>query len=134
MAVENIETISFVLVSPSQLIALNVVSIFFFSNFCKMFEERFASVKTYPRVVAMLGKIMPDPFAIPYILILTLPILHSSIASFGTKSVVIIPNEAFIHIYLFCVYLIFLIKSGMLCFIFSFGKVSPIVPVHPKRI
>ena len=33
-AVENIETISFVLVSPSQVMALNVVSIFFLNNLC----------------------------------------------------------------------------------------------------
>ena len=38
-------TISFVLVSPSQLIALNVVSIFFLSNFFNMPEEILASVK-----------------------------------------------------------------------------------------
>ena len=74
MAVENIETISLVLVSPSQLIALNVVSIFFLSSLCKIFEERSASVKIYPKVVAIFGKIIPDPFAIPYILILIFPI------------------------------------------------------------
>ena len=36
--------------------------------------------------------------------------------------------------YLFCVYFILLINSGILFFIFSSGKVSPIVPVQPKII
>ena len=63
--VEKIETISFVLVSPSQVIALNVVSIFFLSNLLKISFERSASVKIYPNVVAIFGKIIPDPFAIP---------------------------------------------------------------------
>ena len=43
--VEKIVTISFVLVSPSQLIALKVFWIFFFKIFFKTFEERSASVK-----------------------------------------------------------------------------------------
>ena len=44
--VEKIETISFVLVSPSQLIALKVVLIFFFNSLVKTSFERSASVKT----------------------------------------------------------------------------------------
>jgi len=44
------------------------------------------------------------------------------------------PSAAFIQIDLFCLYLIFLIKSGIFFFIFSVGNISPIVPVHPKRI
>ena len=63
--VAKIETISFVLVSPSQEIALNVFEIFFFNNFLRTFEEIDASVKTNPKVVAILGKIIPEPFAIP---------------------------------------------------------------------
>src|SRR6056300_1010012 len=45
-AVEKIETISFVLVSPSQLIALNVDSIFLFKNFLRISLDKLASVKT----------------------------------------------------------------------------------------
>ena len=56
---------SLVLVSPSQLIALNVVSMFFFNSFFKIPDERSASVKIYPKVVAIFGKIIPEPFAIP---------------------------------------------------------------------
>ena len=51
----------------------------------------------------------------------------------------IFPNMAttlgyvFIQVNLFCVYLIFLINSGIFFLIFSVGYFSPIVPVHPKR-
>ena len=65
LPVEKIDTISLVLVSPSQVIALNVVLIFKFSICFKIEEEIFASVKINPKVVAIFGKIMPDPFAIP---------------------------------------------------------------------
>src|SRR6056300_1804592 len=44
--VEKIETISLVLVSPSQLIALKVVLIFFFNNLFKISFERSVYVKT----------------------------------------------------------------------------------------
>ena len=63
--VANKLTISFVLVSPSQLIALNVVSIFFFKSFFNIFDDIFASVNIYPSVVAIFGKIIPDPLATP---------------------------------------------------------------------
>ena len=45
LLVENIVTISFVLVSPSQLIALNVLEIFLVKSFFKISLEIFASVK-----------------------------------------------------------------------------------------
>jgi len=45
LRVEKIQTISFVLVSPSQVIALKVVAIFFFNNFFNISFERSASVK-----------------------------------------------------------------------------------------
>ena len=63
--VEKIVTISFVLVSPSQLIALKVLCIFFFKIFFNIFEEISASVKIYAKVVPIFGKIIPDPFARP---------------------------------------------------------------------
>ena len=44
-AVANIETMSFVLVSPSQLMALNDVCIFLFNNLLNTLEEISASVK-----------------------------------------------------------------------------------------
>ena len=99
--VENIVIISLVLVSPSQVIALKVVEIFFCNNFLKIVEERFASVNINPSVVAIFGYIMPEPFAIPYILMSSFPILHSSIDIFGLRSVVRIPIAAFVQIYLF---------------------------------
>ena len=55
-------------------------------------------------------------------------------ASLGIKSVVKIPIAAFIQIYLFWVYFIFLIKSGIEEEILSLGNFSPIVPVHAKII
>ena len=63
--VENIETISFVLVSPSQDIALKVFVIFFLRSCFKIPDDRLASVKINPKVVAIFGKIIPEPFAIP---------------------------------------------------------------------
>ena len=44
------------------------------------------------------------------------------------------PNAAFIHKYLVCVYLIFSIKLGIDRLILSVGNVSPIVPVDPNKI
>ena len=63
LPVENIETMSFVLVSPSHVIALKVVLIFRLSICFKIDEEILASVKINPKVVAIFGKIIPDPFA-----------------------------------------------------------------------
>ena len=63
--VAKIETISFVLVSPSQEIALNVFEIFFFNNFLRTIEEIDASVSKNPNVVAILGNVCPEPFAMP---------------------------------------------------------------------
>ena len=63
--VEKRTTISLVEVSESTVIALKVVSIFFFNNLFKTREGISASVNIYPSVVAMFGKIIPDPLAIP---------------------------------------------------------------------
>ena len=92
---------SLVLVSPSQEIALKVVSILSLRIFFKIDDDKFASVKTNPSVVAMFGNIIPEPLAIPYTFIDVLPILHSDIANLGFMSVVLIPDAAFIHINLF---------------------------------
>ena len=101
LPVENIETMSFVLVSPSHVIALKVVLIFRLSICFKIDEEILASVKINPKVVAIFGKIIPDPFATPYIFTLEPAILHSAIDNFGLVSVVIIPRAALIQINLF---------------------------------
>ena len=65
LPVAKIVAMSFVLVSPSHVIALKVVEIFFFNNFFKISFEIFASVKMYTNVVAIFGCIIPEPFAIP---------------------------------------------------------------------
>ena len=53
--------------SPEELkdSTLNVLAIFFFNNFCNIFVGIDASVKTNPKVVAIFGYIIPDPFAKP---------------------------------------------------------------------
>ena len=56
---------SFVLVSPSQEIALKVVSIVSLSIFFKIDDDKFASVNKKPNVVAILGNIIPEPLAMP---------------------------------------------------------------------
>ena len=76
--VANILTISFVDVSLSTVIELNVVEVTFFKIAFKKTEGIFASVNTNANMVAMLGAIIPEPFAIPEILIILFPILHSS--------------------------------------------------------
>ena len=78
----------------------------------------------YPNMATTLG----------YIFTFDEPILVSVIATFGFKSVVIIPIAAFIQINLFCVYFIFSTNSINDDLIFSNGNFSPIVPVQPKRI
>ena len=90
LLVENTKTISLVEVSPSTLIALKVFSTFFFKIEFKTGWEILASVKIKPSMVPILGKIIPEPFAIPEILT-TLPfILKVSNAIFAIVSVVII--------------------------------------------
>ena len=63
--VAKIDTMSFVLVSPSQEIALKVVSIVSLSIFFKIDDDKFASVNINPNVVAILGNIIPEPLAMP---------------------------------------------------------------------
>ena len=63
--VEKIEIISFVLVSPSHEIALNVFVIFFFNNLFKISFDKLASVNMYAKVVPIFGNIIPEPLATP---------------------------------------------------------------------
>ena len=55
---------SFVLVSPSQEIALKVVSIVSLSIFFKIDDDKFASVNTNPNVVAILGNMKNESIEI----------------------------------------------------------------------
>ena len=112
-------TISFVEVSPSTVMELNVVATTFFNIAFKNTAGMLASVKINANIVAILGAIIPEPLAIPDILINLLPILHSSYASFGLVSVVIIALAALNQTNLVCSLLNFLTTSGILFFIFA---------------
>ena len=78
LPVAKIATISFVEVSPSTVIELNVVVATFLRIAFKNTEGIFASVNINDNIVAILGAIIPEPFAMPEILTNLLPILHSS--------------------------------------------------------
>ena len=75
---------------------------------------------------------MPDPLAMAEIFTNLFPILHSSYATLGLVSVVIIAVAALNHTYLVCSALNFFTNSGTLFFIFKYGKSSPIIPVEAK--
>ena len=99
--VANIATISFVEVSLSIVIALNVFAKTLFKYLFKVTEEISASVNMNENMVAKFGAIIPEPFAIPAILTFLSPNLISIKATFGLVSVVIIAEATFIQINLF---------------------------------
>ena len=59
-----------------------------------MSECKLALVKINPNIVAMSGAIMPEPLAIPMMLISTPSILHVLITTLGKVSVVLIACAA----------------------------------------
>src|SRR3990170_6303405 len=126
----RIKTVSFVLVSPSTVIILNDLSADSFSAIFKSLGEIAISVVIKDSIVASLGYIIPEPFAIPPILIDSLPYLYSTAATFETISVVIIASAASIP----PVLLNFLTRAGIPFLIFSIGRESPITPVDATRI
>ena len=76
--VEKIETISFVDWSLSTVIALKELATALFKRVLSKFEFISALVNMNDSIVARLGAIIPDPFAIPQILISSSPINTSS--------------------------------------------------------
>ena len=101
LLVAKSNTISFVEVSPSTEMALKVFSTFFCKKEFKTVEDIFASVKIKPSIVPILGKIIPEPLAIPAIftsLPFILKVEHDILA---IVSVVIIECAATTHLYLF---------------------------------
>ncbi len=70
-------TMSFVDVSPSTVIWLNETSVISLSAFLSACSSTAASVVTKPSIVAMLGWIMPEPFAAPPIVMMSPPITSS---------------------------------------------------------
>ena len=92
---------SFVEVSPSTEIALKVFSTLFRKKEFKSVEEIFASVKIKPSIVPMLGKIIPEPLAIPAIFTSLPLILKVEQDILAIVSVVIIVCAATTHLNLF---------------------------------
>ena len=88
-----------------------------------------ALVKMNDNIVAKLGAIIPEPFAIPQILINSSPTIISSYASFGFVSVVMMADAIFIQYILLCSVLNLSTKSGRRSLICSTGNSSPITPV-----
>ena len=78
LPVEKMTTISLVEVSPSTVMALNVVLATVLKIAFKKTEGIFASVNMKDNMVAIFGAIIPEPLAIPEIFTDLLPILHSS--------------------------------------------------------
>ena len=73
---------------------------------------------------------MPDPLAMPHILINSSPTIISSYATFGFVSVVMIADAIFNQYTLFCSGLSFSTRSESLSLILSTGNSSPMTPVE----
>ena len=114
--------------------ALKLLATDFFNNCFKIFELISAFVKIKDNIVARLGAIIPEPFAIPAILITLFPTLNSSYANFGLVSVVIIAEAIFTQINLFASSLSLATNVANELLIFSTGNSSPITPVEAKMI
>ena len=91
-----------------------------------------ALVNINDNIVARLGAIIPDPLAIPQILINSSPIIISSYATFGLVSVVIIAEVLFSQYILLCSDLNLSTRSCNLSLTCSTGNSSPITPVDAK--
>ena len=91
-----------------------------------------ALVKINESIVAKLGAIIPEPFAIPQILIKSSPTIISSEATLGLVSVVIIAEATLSQYILLCSPLNLSTNSCNLSLIFSAGNSSPITPVDAK--
>src|SRR6185369_5150175 len=85
---------SFVEVSPSTVIALNDRPAAFLVRRDKTFLETFASVATNASIVAMSGRIIPEPFAIPLTTASPVDSFTFRDAAFATVSVVMIASAA----------------------------------------
>ena len=76
------------------MIALNVSSTTAFSARCSNAGATAASVVTNPSIVAMIGSIMPEPFAMPPTRNVPAGLVISAETSFGNGSVVMIARAA----------------------------------------
>ena len=88
-----------------------------------------ASVATYPSMVAMLGRIIPDPLAIP-VMVTMLPLIRICLeTAFGTISVVMIDPAASNQLSDFRL----LIAVGSPAITFSRGSCSMMTPVEKGK-
>jgi hypothetical protein len=87
-------TVSFVEVSPSIVIALNVTSTASTSARCSTGGDTTASVVMKPSIVAMLGAIMPAPLAMPPTWNVPAGVDTETAAALGLTSVVMIAHAA----------------------------------------
>ena len=87
-------TQSFVDVSPSTVMALNVSSTASTRARCSIGCATLPSVVTNPSIVAIIGSIMPEPLAMPPIVTVLPPRVTVVHASFGNGSVVMIARAA----------------------------------------
>ena len=85
---------SFVDVSPSTVIALNVSAQASLTARCRSAGSTAASVVRKPSIVAMFGSIMPEPLAIPPIWKTPPGVDTRTAVSFGDGSVVMIASAA----------------------------------------
>ena len=90
----RIHRVSFVLVSPSTLIMLKVLSATSLRRGCKREESMSMSVVINESIVAMLGLIIPLPLAIPPSFTCLSPTVYSKAICLSLVSVVIIAAAA----------------------------------------
>ena len=86
---------SLVEVSPSTVTRLNDASAKRLANSCIKPGATAASVATKPSMVAMLGRIIPAPLAMPVMVTVLPPSCTWRLAALGTVSVVMMPSAAF---------------------------------------
>ena len=97
LPVANTNTVSLVEVSPSTVMELNERRFASSSSGCSTVAESAALVKTNASMVAMLGAIMPEPLAMPLMIISVSPICAVRVADLAKVSVVMIDLAAWSH-------------------------------------
>ena len=118
-------SVSFVEVSPSTLIMLNVVSAAALTAFCSIGTEMAQSVVTKHSIVAMFGWIMPEPLEMPPMRTSLSPSVIFTAHSFSMVSVVMMAFAAMLEPFSFSS----AANAGAAFSIGAIGKICPITPV-----